>query len=118
KGLRWTQDDPTGYPANSWSAGDVVIQSFNLIAPADAPPGQYAINLGFYVRESGQRLPQIMADGNVGPDNLMLHPLNIVAAEHPPHPSELPIVETTDADFGGRLTLLGYTLGTRVLNLA
>jgi 4-amino-4-deoxy-L-arabinose transferase-like glycosyltransferase len=117
KGVRWAQDDPTGFPSHSWGAGDLVIQFFNLVAPADMPPGQYHIDLGVYAQGSGQRLARVEGNGQLGSDAFTLHPFAVTAPALPPYPEDLPIAETTNAAFGGRLALLGYRFETRVLNL-
>ena len=116
RGFRWTQDDPTGFPPNSWWAGDLVIQSFELTMPADAPPGPYSLDLGFYEQGSGRRLAQVRADGSVGPDALHLGPIAAVDGRRPAA-EELSITERVDADFGERIRLIGYDIGDRILNL-
>jgi len=117
RGFRWAQDDPTGFPPNSWWAGDLVVQTFDLRMPADAPPGRYLLDIGFYEQNSGQRQAQINADGSRGKDFVQLHPLTVTASERPPAASELSITERVDANFGGRIMLLGYDISNRILNL-
>ena len=117
RGFVWTQDDPLAYPPSSWSAGDLVLQSLRAGLPADAPPGSYHIELGFYAQRDGTRLAQIEPDGSVGPDFLALQPFEALAGSAPPAESDLSMEQQLDADFGQRLRLLGYTFKGRILNL-
>ena len=117
RGFRWAQDDPTGFPPNSWWAGDLVVQTFDLSMPGDAPPGRYLLDIGFYEKNSGQRKAQINADGEQGQDFVQLHSLAVTASGRPPAASELSITEHVDASFGERIKLLGYDISNRILNL-
>jgi hypothetical protein len=51
----------------TWKPGEVLVDSYTLKLPADLTPGQYALRLGFYDEQSGERLP--LATGS---DNLTL----------------------------------------------
>ena len=117
RGFRWTQDDPTGFPPNSWWADDLVVQTFHLTMPADAPPSFYHIDLGFYEQNSGQRLAQINADGNEGTNSIRLQPFVVTASQHPLDGDDLDIPERVNACLGGRLQLLGYDISNHILNL-
>jgi hypothetical protein len=44
------------YPTDLWVPGEVVIDDYALALPADTPAGDYALRVGFYIRETGQRL--------------------------------------------------------------
>ncbi len=58
-----------GYPASgttltpSWAPGEVVIDTHQLIIPADLPPGGYAVRVGFYDETTFERLPCGEGDG-------------------------------------------------------
>ena len=117
RGFRWTQDDPTGFPPNSWWADDLVIQTFDLVMPIDAPPGAYTIDLGFYEQQSGRRFAEVLADDRSGADTFSLGPFDVTPAWRPPGPGELSITEPLSEDFGGRIRLLGYSMNERILNL-
>ncbi len=58
-GRRWTQEDRPAHPTSSWQDDDMVWQWFDLKLPADAPAGDYWIDLGVYdANAPGQpRLP-------------------------------------------------------------
>ena len=117
RGFRWTQDDPTGFPPSSWWADDLVVQVFHLTMPADAPPGFYHIDLGFYEQNSGNRLAEVNADGSEGTNVIRLQPFVVTASQHPAGDIAIDIAERVDARFGNRLQLLGYDISDRVLNL-
>ena len=56
---KWAQGDQqlcASYPTTLWQPDEVVVQSYRLWLPADAPPGQYAVAVGIYDSESGERL--------------------------------------------------------------
>jgi hypothetical protein len=67
-GRRWVQEDRSAYPTSSWQDDDLVWQWYDLALPADAPSGDYYVDLGVYdANAPGQpRLPVIgAADGRV-----------------------------------------------------
>lgn len=45
------------YPTWAWSAGERVTDSIPLPLPDDLPPGEYALALGFYRSDTGERMP-------------------------------------------------------------
>lgn len=56
------------YPTSSWKPGLVVIDSFAITIPADTPPGEYDMAVGWYAFPSLERLALINADQPL-PDN-------------------------------------------------
>ena len=61
KGRGWAGDDhqPHGglYPTSAWAAGEMVRDTFTLTVPADAPPGLYDVQVGWYDPATQERLP-------------------------------------------------------------
>lgn len=62
--------DGLAVPAETWLAGDVIVQAHTFNVPPDTPPGEYTIYLGMYSVTSGERLPawlgnQTMPDGRL-----------------------------------------------------
>ena len=59
-GKLWAQKDnePADgfYPTDNWASGQIVRDSYPLAIPADAPPGEYALQAGMYLPSTGQRL--------------------------------------------------------------
>ena len=53
------QDNPPvkgTYPTTLWLPGEVIADPYDILLSADLPPGDYPIEVGFYVAESGLRL--------------------------------------------------------------
>ena len=60
-GQGWAGDDHQPhdglYPTSDWEAGEMVRDTFTLTVPADAPPGLYAVQVGWYDPATDERLP-------------------------------------------------------------
>jgi hypothetical protein len=65
-GLGWAGDDHQPrdglYPTSDWGAGEMVRDTFTLNVPADAPPGLYDVQVGWYDPRTDERLP--VGDGS------------------------------------------------------
>lgn len=48
--------DGETYPTDQWVPGEIVVDTYRLAIPADAPPGTYRLRLGLYIPETGTRL--------------------------------------------------------------
>jgi 4-amino-4-deoxy-L-arabinose transferase-like glycosyltransferase len=59
------------YPTSRWAVGDVVVDAFQLLLPADLPAGEYRLVTGMYDPDTGQRLPATGDDGSPLPDNVI-----------------------------------------------
>jgi len=59
-GQGWDGDDHQPYdglyPTSDWGAGEMVRDTFSLTIPADAPPGLYDVQLGWYDPVTDKRL--------------------------------------------------------------
>ena len=64
------------YGTSRWLPGEVVIDPYVIALPADLPPGDYPIELGLYIAETGQRLGVEAFDG-ITSDALFLPPLHV-----------------------------------------
>ncbi|GAB4428069.1 MAG: hypothetical protein Kow0031_08180 [Anaerolineae bacterium] len=62
------------WPTSGWSPGEWLMTTISLNLPADLPPGQYDIRLGWYHWESGERLPIVGGEA----DKQTVLPLNTV----------------------------------------
>jgi len=64
----WAQDDhepgQATYSTDRWFPGEVIVDTFHLQIPADAPPGEYTLSTGFYDLETMARLPRSDATGD------------------------------------------------------
>ncbi|MBN1888183.1 MAG: glycosyltransferase family 39 protein [Thermoflexales bacterium] len=66
QGSLWSQDDSEpcrgGYATSLWTTDEIVADRFNLPIPADAPPGEYELTIGFYSLLTMERLPVLNLD--------------------------------------------------------
>ena len=85
------------YPTSAWGDGEMVRDSFTLPVPADAPPGLYAIEVGWYEATTGARLP---ANGG---QTFRIAVLPVGAEATGPQS-----VEPVGVSFGELITLQGY----------
>jgi 4-amino-4-deoxy-L-arabinose transferase-like glycosyltransferase len=65
------------YPTSRWVAGEVVVDPYEIVLPEALPAGQYALEVGLYVAETGRRLEVATTDGQVLGDALPLRALSI-----------------------------------------
>lgn len=75
----WQQDvmpQQNQYPTSRWLAGEVVVDSYEIEAPAGTAPGEYVIEVGLYIAETGRRL-QVTMPGRADSDVVLLRPLRI-----------------------------------------
>jgi len=72
----WGQHDsqPGGgsYPTSVWQEGEIIIDSYQIPIQGDAPAGEYRLEVGMYLLETGQRLPIIGSQEEVFQDSLPL----------------------------------------------
>ncbi len=77
----WGQKDNVpqsgAYPTTLWVEGEVVADEYEIVVKPDAPPGQYIIEVGMYLPQSGQRLPVLDELGQVQGDRILLEPVKI-----------------------------------------
>lgn len=63
----WAQDDARpgrgSYPTSRWRAGEIVIDEYKLALPAELPRGEYMIEIGMYILETGARVHVTDAHG-------------------------------------------------------
>ena len=62
------------YPTTRWRPGEFVVDAYAIDLPADLPPGTYAVEVGLYIAETGQRLG-VAVDGQASGDAVRLAPL-------------------------------------------
>jgi hypothetical protein len=84
-GLLWSQDDSEPCrryrPTSSWDVEEVLIDTFALSIPAQAPEGEYELIVGFYDWRTFERLPVLDATGQVSGDHVSLTPIRVVERE-------------------------------------
>ncbi len=50
-------------PTSGWQPGRVIRDTYEIVVPADAPRGEYSIEIGWYLLATLDRLPVLGADG-------------------------------------------------------
>jgi 4-amino-4-deoxy-L-arabinose transferase-like glycosyltransferase len=60
------------YPTTAWEAEEIVRDQYDVGISPDAPPGQYQIEIGMYLAETGERLPVSAKDGSAQGDRILL----------------------------------------------
>jgi hypothetical protein len=77
----WGQKDSVPkagtYPTTLWVEGEVVTDEYKIVVKPDAPPGQYVIEVGMYLAQSGERLPVLDELGQVQGDRVLLEMVKI-----------------------------------------
>lgn len=66
---------PGGLPSDVWAAGQVITDPVSFVLPAELNPGTYALNVGLYHAEDGQRLP---ISSGLGTGDYLRLPIQIV----------------------------------------
>lgn len=80
--LRAQYDDLAGgrqHPTSTWVSGEIVRQRFPIVVPADAPPGDYRLEAGFYQLATMGRLALLDAAGKPLGDSLLFGDLVVQA---------------------------------------
>ena len=72
RGQRDAQPLDGARPTTGWQAGEYLVDPYQLAIAADAPSGEYAIEIGLYDQSSGARAPVADADGKAVGDRLVL----------------------------------------------
>jgi hypothetical protein len=64
-------------PTFTWTPGETVEDAHGIILPADLPPGEYALHVGLYRADNGERLPIVRGEGTQPDDSLLLTSLSV-----------------------------------------
>ncbi len=59
-------------PTTGWVPGEFIIDEYELVVEADAPPGGYLLEVGMYDASTGDRLPALDVEGRVLDNRLVL----------------------------------------------
>lgn len=65
------------HPFDRWQKGEIVLDSYWVALPKNAPPGTYQIRVGLYDRTTGVRRPITDPRNDAGGDSLMLDTFEI-----------------------------------------
>jgi hypothetical protein len=63
-------------PTTMWTPGVIIADPYHIPVAADAPPGQYTIEIGLYGLVDGIRLP-VLVDGVAADDHVILQPVDV-----------------------------------------
>ena len=81
EGLVLAGDDGLWVDPLTLGPGDRFFQIHSFALPSGAPPGPYQLDLGLYDPMTGDRWPIVAAEGELGPDRLLI---SVVSAEEAP----------------------------------
>ena len=65
-------------PTDSWRAGEVIRDEYDLVLDKNLPPGQYTLEAGMYDSSTGTRLP-VQIPGQPPADRILLGAVEITA---------------------------------------
>ncbi len=71
----WPRDGT--YPTSRWREGDVIEDRYSFYLDREAPPGDYKLEVGWYLLETMQRLPVLDSDGRAVDDKVLLSGLTV-----------------------------------------
>ena len=66
------------YPTSQWEEGETVRDQYDLIISPDARPGDYRLEVGMYLAETGERLAIVDRNGNVVADKVLLEKVRVL----------------------------------------
>jgi hypothetical protein len=65
------------YPTSRWEAGEIVRDQYDILISPEAPPGEYQIEVGMYLAETGERLEVVGKNTISHEDEVLLQGLQI-----------------------------------------
>jgi hypothetical protein len=66
------------YPTSQWEEGEIVRDQYDLIISADARPGDYWLEVGMYLAETGDRLAIVDGNENIVRDKVLLEKIKVL----------------------------------------
>jgi 4-amino-4-deoxy-L-arabinose transferase-like glycosyltransferase len=71
--------DANSYGTKYWQEGgdEMLLGYYPLLVSADAPPGEYQLEIGVYHQPTGERLPVYDTSGKMVADRLLLRPVQV-----------------------------------------
>ncbi len=91
--------------------GELLFGRYALPVLPGTPPGEYQLEVVLYSEARPEGLDVVDADGVARGASAVIGTVTVPKAEQPPSREELGISQPLEADFGGRIALLGYELG-------
>jgi hypothetical protein len=78
----WAQKDAWpgdgAAPTSGWHAGQLVEDHYELVVKPETPDGVYELEIGMYLRETGDRLPVLAPDGRVQDSRILLNRVRVL----------------------------------------
>nr|NIO67670.1 hypothetical protein [Anaerolineae bacterium] len=117
EGHYWGRLDrrPTAYlyPTTRWKVGELLFGRYALPVLPGTPPGEYQLEVVLYSEARPEGLDVVDADGVARGASAVIGTVTVPKGSllQPPSREELGINQPLEADFGGRIALLGYELG-------
>jgi hypothetical protein len=65
------------YPTTKWQAGEIVRDQYDLLISPDVPMGDYRIEVGIYLAETGERLEAIGEEGSWPENSILLEKIEV-----------------------------------------
>jgi hypothetical protein len=109
-GFVWGETQPSHYPSEQWTIGDVIVDHLSIPIAPGAPPGDYLVRFALYSPSADARLPVLDETGAYAGTYVAL-PVPLTRAKTTLSIEDLAIRNRLDAELGG-LTLLGANLDT------
>ena len=94
--------------ADSWGAGEMLIQRIPVQIPVGTPPGAYSLHLRWFDRGTGALIPFTDAVGAVAGVSAGVGALTVIRPTQFPDPAELPIRQRAPVDAAPGVRLLGW----------
>jgi mannosyltransferase len=99
------------YPTTRWKVGELLFGRYTLPVLPGTPPGEYQLEVILYSEARPEGLDIVDTDGVARGASAVIGAVTVAKAKQPPSRDELGISHPLEADFGGRIALLGYELG-------
>ena len=113
--FQWGTTDSFDYPAEQWSAGEVIAQRLRVPIAAGAPRGEYQLKVGWYSGGANRRLPIVAANASFGGTAATVGPIPVARAAREVDTTTLGIGTWINAEPMPGLRLLGSSLETPVV---
>jgi mannosyltransferase len=101
------------YPTTRWKVGELLFGRYALPVLPGTPPGEYQLEVVLYSEARPEGLDVVDAEGAARGASAIIGTVTVPQGSlwQPPSREELGISQPLEADFGGRIALLGYELG-------
>ncbi len=102
------------YPTMRWKPGEVLFGKYEVPVLPGTPPGEYWLEAVLYSEAAPEALDVLDENGAPRGKSALLGMVTVPRAEPPPTREELGIQNPLEANFEGRLALLGYEIGSKI----